>query len=127
MAFFPARAQPLVRKTLVVTGASTGDRPAGFEFDTGGMRPVDRVRVVFEEGNAVAEAAVFSRPGLDGEWRKRFTGWFYSLERIGTLVRNEPVRVEETTESLLASRARQWAAVDSAAAEPRDWVDSEIC
>ena len=98
MAFFPPRAQPLARKILVVTGSATGDRPDGFEFDTGGMRPVDRVRVVFEEGNAVAEAAVFSRPALESEWRKRFTGWFYSLERIGTLVRNEPVRVEPTTD-----------------------------
>jgi hypothetical protein len=98
MAFFPARAQLLERKTLVVAGAATGDRPDGFEFDTGGMRPVDRVRVVFEEGNAVAEAAVFSRQEPEGEWRQRFTGWFYSLERIGALVRNEPVRVEPTTD-----------------------------
>lgn len=73
-------------------------QPAGFEFDTGGMRPVDQVRVVLAESNTVAEAVVLSRPGPQSEWRRHFAGRFYSLERTGTFLRNGPAMVSQTTD-----------------------------
>ncbi len=98
LGFFPAKTLSPTRETLVVPGTPADARPAEFLFDTGGMRPVDRVRVVLEERNGVAEAALFSRPGLKSEWRQHFTGRFYSLERSGTRVQNEAVAVAQTTD-----------------------------
>jgi hypothetical protein len=97
-ASFPAQAQRLPRETLLVPGTPAADSSGAVVFDTGGVRPVDRIRVMFEERNAVAEVALLSKPTREAEWRQRVVGRFYTLDRMGTLVQSPPVEVERTTD-----------------------------
>jgi hypothetical protein len=96
MASFPAETELPARQTLLVPGALAGTEPVRFDFDTGGMRPVDRVRVVLQERNTVMQAWVRSRPTPDDQWRPRFEGRFYNLEHTGTLLQNEAVDIAST-------------------------------
>lgn len=105
-ASFPARALRLTRETLLVPGSPAADASAAFVFDTGGVFPVDRVRVVVGQRNAMAEAVLFSRPTPDAEWRQRTAGRFYRLERMGTLVESPPVEVERATDRYWRVEAR---------------------
>jgi hypothetical protein len=97
-AFFAAQAQPLTRETIRVPGNPVDDGPSAYEFDTGGVRPVDQVRVVFQERNAVVDAVLLSRPTPEQGWRRRHSGTLYSLEREGTRVQSEPADLVQTSD-----------------------------
>jgi len=89
-AVFRAQEEPPARETLVIAGRPAVDG-AAYEFDTGGVRPVDRVRVVFSERNAALGAVLLSRPSPAAEWRRQRTATFYNLERNGSQVQGEPI------------------------------------
>lgn len=97
-AVFPRRQRPPARRTLLVAGSPARDNPRAYEFDSRGVRPTDRVRVVFQERNAVLEAALFSRPTPDQRWRQRRMVTFYSLEHDGTQVQNAPAEIPSTSD-----------------------------
>ena len=97
-AFFRAQAQPPTRETTLITGDPSNDAPTAYEFDTGGVRPVDQVRVVFQERNAVLDAVLLSRRAPDQDWRRRHAATFYSLERDGTQVQSEPADLAPTSD-----------------------------
>lgn len=92
-AFFPPRQRPPARGTTLVMGSPAPDNSRAYEFDSRGVRPIDRVRVVFQERNAVLEAALLSRPTPDQRWRQRRVVTFYSLEQDGTQVQNAPAEI----------------------------------
>jgi hypothetical protein len=95
-ASFPAQTQPLVRESMRLRGLPVEAAPGTYDFDTGGVWPVDRVQVVFDERNTVAAARVLSRPTAEEAWRRRQRATFYSLERDGAALQNEPARVAVT-------------------------------
>lgn len=97
-AFFPAQQRPPTRETILVAGSAAGNNPPAYEFDAGGVWPVDQIRVVFQERNAVLQAALLSRAAPDQNWRRRHSGTFYSLERDGTQVQSLPARLESTSD-----------------------------
>lgn len=113
-ASFPRSTQPLVRETARVPGMSIEGEPGVYEFDTGGVRPVDQIRLLFEDANTVADGALLSRARADEAWRRRYEGTFYRLEQDGASLESEPAgvtvtpdrywRLERTGESAEAGR-----------------------
>jgi hypothetical protein len=97
-ASFPPRQRPPMRRTTLVMGNPARDNSRAYEFDSRGVRPIDRVRVVFHERNAVLEAALLSRPTSDQRWRQRRLVTFYSLEHDGTQVQNAPAEIQSVSD-----------------------------
>jgi hypothetical protein len=56
------------RQTLRVAGRA-GGKPGEFEFDLGLRAPVDRVRLVVPQSNALAPVRLEARPDARGDWR----------------------------------------------------------
>jgi hypothetical protein len=50
-------------------------------FEAGGYLPVDRVNLLFPEGNVVVRAGIYYRPPGQDVWRKAHSGTFYRLSR----------------------------------------------
>jgi hypothetical protein len=97
-ASFPAPQQAPAHRTLEVVGVPAGGTPQAYEFDAEGMRPVDQVRVLLAERNAVFRADILSRSAPGDDWRRRHSGTFYRLERDGTSVQSAPAQFAATTD-----------------------------
>ena len=112
MVHFAAEAIPPPRKQLELLGTWQDDDGGGWIFDTEGYRPIDRARVLFNQPNVLLRGRLLSRAAPDSPWRHRHAGAFYSLERAGARLENEPVSLDPTTD-------RYWRfAVESAEVTP---------
>ena len=65
-----------VRAFMKIDGRPDPDRPGVFEYHTGGAFPVDRVNLVFDQANSMADARLESRNDPDAAWTHRFKGLF---------------------------------------------------
>lgn len=59
---------------------------AVYEFDTGGLYPVEKVGLVVPGNLGVLQGVLMSRPDLASDWRSRFSGIFYDLVLNGKVI-----------------------------------------
>jgi hypothetical protein len=71
-----------------LTGRSVDE---GFEFETGGRFPIDRIRVATEDGDYILTAALSSRATSEDAWRSRGERRFYRTRLQGLEVTSEPL------------------------------------
>jgi len=85
-----------IRAVRKVTGRPLPDSPGVFEYRTAGAFPVDRVNLMFDQANSMAEAVLESRSGAHGSWKKRTRGLFYRIDLDGTSLVSDPLPVSMT-------------------------------
>jgi len=85
-----------IRAVRKITGRPLPDSPGVFEYRTAGAFPVDRVNLVFDQANSMAEAVLESRSDAHGSWKKRTRGLFYRIDLDGTSLVSDPLPVSMT-------------------------------
>lgn len=78
----PSSRAEIRRQSLKVAGRA-GAGPGEFEFDLGQRAPVDRVRVIVPQSNALAPVRLDVRPEPRGEWRSVVSTVAYRIVRDG--------------------------------------------
>jgi hypothetical protein len=86
------------RQWSVVTGKPSEEEKQIYDFDTGGLFPVDRVNIVLPEDNTLIEAVLRSRKDKETDWRLRHTGLFYNLNVKGNYLERGPISLSLTTD-----------------------------
>jgi hypothetical protein len=76
------------RSNAILTGTSV---KAGYEFDTRGLFPADRVNVILPQKNSIAQITLKSRANLSADWKIRYRGVFHNLSVQGNSLKNTPV------------------------------------
>lgn len=98
---------------LTLEGIPAKDKEGSesYVFDTQGHFPVERVNLFLADPNNLVRATIYSRADDKTEWRQRYHGLFYRLNRneAATEFRNDPVLVGRTLD--------RWWRIDLAAAE----------
>ena len=96
------RAQPegrtFVRTFLKIAGRSASDSPGVFHYRTGGTFPVDRVNLIFDQANSMADATVESRADPGATWHRRFKGLFYRIDVDSASLTGSPQTVAVSTD-----------------------------
>lgn len=69
-----------IRAVIKLDGQSMPDSAGVFEYRTSGAYPVDRVNLVFDQANSMADALVESRNAADAAWTRRVKGLFYRID-----------------------------------------------
>jgi hypothetical protein len=69
-----------VRVFMTIDGRPDAERSGVFEYRTGGAFPVDRVNLIFDQANSMAEAEIESRDDFQATWTRRFKGLFYRMD-----------------------------------------------
>lgn len=84
-----------VRSFLVIDGQRIADAPGRYVYDTGGAFPVDRINLLFDQPNSMADAQLASRSTRQSQWRNRGKGLFYRIDIQGTALTSssQPVAV----------------------------------
>lgn len=78
----------------------------GFEFDSGGGMPVDRLQVLLPQANSLVVAELESRSSPEAPWIPRGRFNLYDLRAADNLVlRNEPLSLPAVTDRLWRLRA----------------------
>lgn len=85
------------RERLVVAGQRATEGMQNYDFDTGGVFPVERIEIGLDEPNTFTKATVKSRANPDDNWQTRFSGLFYNLRVKGNSLVNDPIRLSTTT------------------------------
>lgn len=85
-----------IRAMRKVEGRPLSDSPGVFEYRTAGAFPVDRVNLIFNQANSMAEALIESRGDARGSWKKRVQGLFYRIDLDGTSLISDPLPVAMT-------------------------------
>lgn len=85
-----------VRVFMKIDGQPDPDRSGVFEYRTGGVFPVDRVNLVFDQANSMADANLESRNDPDATWTRRFKGLFYRLDEDNSPLTSYPQAVPIT-------------------------------
>ena len=85
-----AKAVESNRRRIQVKGRSSDEFPGQFEFDSGGLMPVERIQVLLAQANLMP-ALLQSRAGSDATWQRRYQGTLYDLTVDGIRLRNEPL------------------------------------
>ena len=68
-----------------------------YNFDTGGVFPIEQVNILLPEDNTLIEGKLSSRSSDKEQWRPHETGLFYHLTVKGTYLERGPVSVGLTT------------------------------
>jgi hypothetical protein len=92
-ALFPAAAAPAPRLWVEIPGTPCGSEPYCFDFDSGGRRVVDRVRLAFPQANQVLRGSLQSAPAHGGPWHTRHFGVHYNLHRDGAVLESPTVEI----------------------------------
>jgi len=69
-----------------------------YDFDTGGVFPIEQVNILLPEDNSLIEATLKSRKNGKDDWRVRDTGLFYHLNMKDTHLERGPVTIGHTTD-----------------------------
>jgi len=85
-----------IRAVLKIDGKPAADLPGGFEYESPGVFPVDRVNLIFNQANSVADARVESRSGSRLPWIQRTRGIFYRMEMDAASLVGDPLAVTMT-------------------------------
>jgi hypothetical protein len=89
------------RQWSAVTGIQSEDDRNKYEFDLGGIYPVDKVNVLLPDKNILIEASLRSRNDPNSTWDTHYTGLFYKMEMQDTLIEQQAIPLRTTT-------ARYW-------------------
>lgn len=81
-------------KTLA--GVRDPNHPAEFEFNTGGMMPVDRIQVKLAHVNTVASVEILSAANKSGPWVYRANGLIYRISNEGQETEQEDLILTKT-------------------------------
>lgn len=82
------RSQLPERHWKALTGTSS---EKGYEYDTGGQFPLDRISLELNRQTFLITAKLFSKPSLKVPWRDRGERTFYRVEVDGVIVTSDPV------------------------------------
>jgi hypothetical protein len=110
-----------IRAFLKLDGRAAAGAQGVFEYETRGAFPVDRVNLIFDQANSMADAILESRPGSKTAWTRRFKGLFYRIDAGHPPLTNAPHPVPVTTD-------RHWRLVVKASDStigsrvPRLWI-----
>jgi hypothetical protein len=97
----PGRAS--ARYFIAPVKGQTGD----YHLLTGGRMPVDRVRLIFDEVNSLAQVTLFSRSDDKSPWSERGSGTFYRLRRESSVVESAALEIAPTWDREWLLRIRQ--------------------
>lgn len=87
------------RTWSTITGAGSQEKGRRiYDFDTGGVFPVEQVNILLPEENSLIEATLKSRKSAEDDWRVRDTGLYYHLSMKGTHLERGPVTIGHTTD-----------------------------
>lgn len=87
-----------VRASLKIDGRPDPGAPGVFAYHTPGAFPVDRVNLVFDQANSMADAILESRFTPDATWTRRFKGLFYRIDVDAHPLTSAPQTVSITTD-----------------------------
>ncbi len=79
-----------IRAFVQLAGRSVPDTPGVFEYRTSGAFPIDRVNLIFDQANSMAQANIASRNDLKENWRRRLKGLFYRIDVDHTSLTSSP-------------------------------------
>ncbi len=82
------RSQLPERHWKALTGTSS---EKGYEYDTGGQFPLDRISLELNRQTFLITAKLFSKPSLEVPWRDRGERTFYRVEVDRVIVTSDPV------------------------------------
>jgi hypothetical protein len=69
-----------IRVFLKTDGSPVPESPGTFAYHIPGAFPVDRVNLIFDQANSMAEAMLESRDEPKATWNRRFKGLFYRID-----------------------------------------------
>ena len=90
-----------IRAYVQLEGRVVPDTPGVFEYQTRGAFPIDRINLVFDQANSMAQATVSSRNKSTTKWRQRFKGLLYRIDADHTSLTSSP-------QSVTISMDRHW-------------------
>jgi len=90
-----------IRVFMPLAGRTVPDEPGVFDYLTSGAFPIDRINLVFDQANSMAQATVSSRSDSKAEWKRRFKGLFYRIDVDHTSLTSSP-------RSVTLSMDRNW-------------------
>ncbi|MCU0599542.1 MAG: DUF3999 domain-containing protein [Desulfobacterales bacterium] len=99
-AIFPETAVDSPRQWLNATGKRIKSDRAVYEFDAGGMFPIDRFTIDLPEQNSLVQAIVQSRQKMDDQWHDRHHGLFYRISVDGGEISNDAVLLQPVPDRL---------------------------
>lgn len=96
------RVQPEGRRAIRVflknSGQPVPESPGVFEYRSTGAFPVDRVNLIFDQANSMAEATIESRDGPRATWSQRIKGLFYRIDIDNIPLTSAPQAVPISTD-----------------------------
>jgi len=87
-----------IRAFLKLDGRAVPGEPGVFEYETHGAFPVDRVNLIFNQANSMADAILESRPDSGAAWTRRFKGLFYRIDADHPPLTSNPRTVPISTD-----------------------------
>uniref|UniRef100_UPI0006D053E4 DUF3999 domain-containing protein n=1 Tax=Desulfosarcina cetonica TaxID=90730 RepID=UPI0006D053E4 len=87
-----------VRAFTKVKGQAVADTPGKYRYEIGGAFPVDRVNLVFDAPNSMADAILWSRPGPKAQWVRRAKALFYRIDVDGAVLTGDSRPVAVSTD-----------------------------
>ena len=82
-----------VRVFLKTDGRPVPESPGVFEYHSAGAFPVDRVNLIFDQANSMADAVLESRNDPTAAWTRRVKGLFYRIDVDNTPLTSAPQAV----------------------------------
>ncbi len=79
-----------IRVFLKIDGLPLPESPGVFEYHSTGAFPVDRVNLIFDQANSMAEAALDSRDDPHAAWTRRAKGLYYRIDVDNTPLTSAP-------------------------------------
>jgi hypothetical protein len=92
--FVSGTTEALPRTWTKVSGVRKEGGPQGeLMFATGGVFPVDQIRIPLAETNLFVRVALLSSDRIDGQWRERYTGTVYRVSVEGRELVSPPIEL----------------------------------
>jgi len=79
-----------IRVYVQLDGQAAPDIPGVFAYQTSGAFPIDRINLIFDQANSMAQAEVSSRNDLKADWKHRLKGLFYRIDVDHTVLTSSP-------------------------------------
>ena len=79
-----------IRVFFKIDGQPVPGSPGVFEYRTTGAFPVDRVNLIFDQANSMADAILESRNDSQATWTRRIKGLFYRIDVDNTPLTSAP-------------------------------------
>ncbi|WP_372682642.1 DUF3999 domain-containing protein [Desulfosarcina sp.] len=89
-----------IRVFFKTDGQPVPESPGVYEYHSTGVFPVDRVNLIFDQANSMAEAVVESRDDAKAAWTRRANGLFYRIDVDNTALTSAPQAVPVSMDRL---------------------------